>query len=83
MGDEYMSVPSDSEGWQKVAKDFEERWNFPLCLGALDGKHIVMQTPTGAGSYFCNSAPASLSRLQGLVCRYWVQWQSIRRRDME
>lgn len=32
----------------------ETQWNFPLCIGALDGKHINFQPPHSAGSYYYN-----------------------------
>jgi len=31
------------ENWLSKAKDFEELWNFNHCIGAIDGKHIVIQ----------------------------------------
>ena len=46
----HLKVPSTAEEWMKIARQFEERWNFPNCLGAIDGKHIVMQPPASAGS---------------------------------
>ena len=38
----------------KIADDFNKRWQFPNCIGALDGKHIVMQAVSGAGSQCYN-----------------------------
>lgn len=31
------------DNWRRIANEFEEKWNFPNCLGAIDGKHIVLQ----------------------------------------
>lgn len=30
-------------GWRRIAKTFEEKWDFPNCIGAIDGKHIIIQ----------------------------------------
>jgi len=36
--------PENKENiWIQKAKKFEEKWNFPNCIAAIDGKHIVLQ----------------------------------------
>ena len=50
----YIKAPSTQNEWLKIASDFWELWNFPMCCGAMDGKHIVMQCPGRAGSSFFN-----------------------------
>ena len=49
----YMPVPNE-ELWKTTALRFSEKWNFPNCIGALDGKHIVIQAPANSGSQFFN-----------------------------
>ena len=50
--DGYCSTPSDPKAWRAVAKDFQTMWNLPHCLGAVDGKHMVIQAPANSGSTF-------------------------------
>ncbi|KAE9522886.1 hypothetical protein AGLY_016697 [Aphis glycines] len=33
---------------------FMEKWNFPRCIGAVDGKHDMIQAPPNSGSEFYN-----------------------------
>ncbi|KAG8180961.1 hypothetical protein JTE90_024710 [Oedothorax gibbosus] len=37
---EFLKTPSKEEEWKTVAKQFQDTWNSPHCLGALDGKDI-------------------------------------------
>ena len=50
----YLDHPNSEHDWLKVAQEFEDRWNFPNALGAIDGKHVVMQAPARSGSSFFN-----------------------------
>lgn len=49
----YLPEPT-LETWMKVACDFETKWQFPHCVGAIDGKHICIQKPSNSGSSFFN-----------------------------
>uniref|UniRef100_A0A8C1SA77 DDE Tnp4 domain-containing protein n=1 Tax=Cyprinus carpio TaxID=7962 RepID=A0A8C1SA77_CYPCA len=51
--DEHLPVPTE-EMWRNTARRFHERWNFPNCLGAMDGKHIFIQAPANSGSLYFN-----------------------------
>ena len=33
----YLKVPSTTEEWFEIAEKFEERWQYPHCIGAIDG----------------------------------------------
>ncbi|XP_031332700.1 protein ALP1-like [Photinus pyralis] len=48
-------MPNPTEdSWKKIAEEFWNVWNFPNCIGALDGKHVVIQAPADSGSQFFN-----------------------------
>ncbi|XP_019889559.1 protein ANTAGONIST OF LIKE HETEROCHROMATIN PROTEIN 1-like isoform X2 [Ooceraea biroi] len=40
--------------WLKIANDFAVKWNFPHCIGAIDGKHVIIQSPPHSGSTYYN-----------------------------
>ena len=50
----FLAVPKTTNAWLSIADEFEKRWNFPHCLGAIDGKHIVIQAPARSGSLYYN-----------------------------
>lgn len=47
-------TPTTESEWRAISKDFADKWNFPHCLGAVDGKHIFIQPPAKTGSMFYN-----------------------------
>nr|CAI5849246.1 unnamed protein product [Callosobruchus analis] len=51
---EYIKMPSTNDGWRDVSREFDVAWNFPHCIGCVDGKHVVMQNPNNAGSMYLN-----------------------------
>lgn len=50
----YVKPPDTEEEWLKISQEFNNKWNFPNCLGALDGKHINIQAPRNSGSQYYN-----------------------------
>jgi DDE superfamily endonuclease len=54
MEDRFLKEPQDSSEWKKIAEDFERKWSFPLCCGAIDGKHVRITSPRHSGSIYYN-----------------------------
>lgn len=48
-----FQMPTTTHEWKEVAKQFQ-KWNFPHCVGAVDGKHITIWPPRESGSYYYN-----------------------------
>ena len=51
---EYLHTPASSDEWRRISDGFESTWNFPHCVGAIDGKHIMIQAPHNCGSEYFN-----------------------------
>jgi hypothetical protein len=51
--DEVLKPPS-TEQWKSIAEEFYSSWNFPNCIGAIDGKHIAIRAPANSGSLYFN-----------------------------
>lgn len=49
-----FQFPTSEDEWKKIAEKFQERWQFPNTVGAVDGKHVRIQPPPGSGSYYFN-----------------------------
>ncbi|XP_024871913.1 protein ANTAGONIST OF LIKE HETEROCHROMATIN PROTEIN 1-like [Temnothorax curvispinosus] len=50
----YLRVPNEENEWLEIANEFNSLWNFPNCIGAIDGKHIRINAPPMSGSAFHN-----------------------------
>ena len=46
----YLKTPASAEDWKSIANDFENIWNLPHTVGAVDGKHIAMDCPKNSGT---------------------------------
>jgi len=44
-------MPKTQEEWLNVEKKYEDVWNFPHCIGAVDGKHVQLQAPSGSNVF--------------------------------
>ena len=41
----YLNAPKNQKQWKKISEEFQELWQFPHVIGAIDGKHIRIQAP--------------------------------------
>ena len=48
LGPSYLKVPSSEQERLQIAKQFEEKWKFPNCLGAIDGNILLNKNKTFA-----------------------------------
>ena len=49
-----LQRPENQEEWQRVSQGFEQKWNFPHAVGAIDRKHVVIQCLPKSGSDYYN-----------------------------
>nr|XP_033501871.1 protein ANTAGONIST OF LIKE HETEROCHROMATIN PROTEIN 1-like isoform X2 [Epinephelus lanceolatus] len=52
--EDFLKTPGTEPEWKAIAKDFHDKWQFPHCLGAVDGKHIFIQPSANSGSMYYN-----------------------------
>lgn len=44
----------NENSWLRITHDYEQLWQLPNCLGALDGRHFGLKKPPHSGSLFYN-----------------------------
>lgn len=50
----HFQVPNTEEEWKAIADQYLEKWNFNNCIGAMDGKHVLINPPANSGSLYFN-----------------------------
>jgi hypothetical protein len=68
----YLAVPS-ALGWLQISKEFEELWQFPHCIGAIDGKHFRIPQPPNSGTTYYNYKVNSITS-EGLLISGCIHW---------
>ena len=51
---QYVKSPKSTAEWKSIADEFMDLWDFPRCVGAIDGKHIAIKCPSNSGPLYFN-----------------------------
>jgi len=49
-----FQITKTEQEWLAVAKQYQALWNFPRAVGAIDGKHVVLQCPRNSAREYFN-----------------------------
>lgn len=66
---EFMAVPTTND-WRTIAEEFQAQWNFPLCCGAVDGKHVQIKASPHSGSQIDDHFSSVLLAVVDARCRF-------------
>lgn len=66
-----IKTPTSEGAWKTIAKELYGKWQYPNCLGTLDGKHIYIQYMSAI-----QAAPSAITKAASLWC-YWLLWMQI------
>jgi hypothetical protein len=67
---QHMPEPTVAH-FEKIADDFWGTWQFPNCIGCIDGEHIRIKSPRNSGSmYYCYKNCFSIGLLEVTDANY-------------
>ncbi len=52
--EEVIVTTTTPDDWMIIANTNSHRWQYHHCLGAINGKHVIIRKPMNAGSYYFN-----------------------------
>jgi len=70
---------STEEEWKKKGEEFHSLWQFPNCIGAIDGKYIEIRAPHSSGSLFFNYKTFSVVLLDLVNANFKFTFQQLGR----
>ena len=59
--------PPTAETFKKIAEEYQSIWNFPQCLGAIDGQHVRIICPAHSGTMYFSYKSYYWIVLQGVA----------------
>ena len=68
-------TPLTTAEWRTVSAAFHRQWNFPHCLGAIDGKHILLTKPWHVSSQYHNYMVITRDGVRSAHGSLWCQLQ--------
>lgn len=71
-----LQMPSYDE-WKLIETGFRTKWNFPNCIGALDGKHVNIFAPDNTSDYFNYKGDHSIVMLALVDDKYCFSYVDI------
>ncbi|XP_043247587.1 protein ALP1-like [Amphibalanus amphitrite] len=51
LGPEVLPAPTEAT-WRRSEAAFNQLWDFPNCVAAIDGKHVLIKAPANSGSEY-------------------------------
>ena len=64
----HLRAPKTKADWKEIANQFQDLWNFPHVVGAIDRKHVTIKCPLKGGSQYYNNYKGFFSIFLLAIC---------------